>query len=333
MGLFFRDMFNQLRRKLLFSVGLGALVFLGLTIYADLDRLGEAFGRFELFFVPLALFLALLNYGVRFVRWHFYLRLLKIPLGTGDSLIVFLAGLVLSVTPGKAGELLKAYFIRHRVGTPVSQSAPAIMAERLTDFISLIFLSLLGIFSFKQGLIPFFILLGFTAVLVLVLGWAGGMNFLIGLLERLPVVGRMADSFRQAYSGMRVLIRPLNLLWAILFGVGAWFAECLGFYFVIYGFGGQVSVISATFIYSFATLFGALTLLPGGLGATEGSMTGLLVLRGIPPADAVGATFIIRVCTLWFAVVVGALVMILKRKRFEGDLEPKTGKDVQIRAE
>jgi uncharacterized protein (TIRG00374 family) len=71
-----------------------------------------------------------------------------------------------------------------------------------------------------------------------------------------------------------------------------------------------VSLSSATFIYAFSTIFGALTLLPGGIGTTEGSMTGLLTLQGIPIVDAAAATFVIRVCTLWFAVAVGALVLV-----------------------
>ncbi|MCZ6633545.1 MAG: lysylphosphatidylglycerol synthase transmembrane domain-containing protein [bacterium] len=328
-------MFEQLKRKLLISVGLGALVFLGLSIYSDLDRLAEAFRAFELIFVPLALFLALVNYGVRFVRWQMYLSWLKIPLAKGDSLIVFLAGLVLSVTPGKAGELLKAYFIRHRLGIPVRRSAPAVVMERLADFIALIFLSLAGVFSFEQGVLPFWVVTGLTAGMLLFLGWSKGMGWCIEWFGRLPVVGRFAPSFRDAYEGMRVLITPLHLFGGVVLGIAAWFAECLGFYYVIHGFGGQVGVAAATFIYSFATLFGALTLLPGGLGPTEGSMSGLLVHRGMPLANAVGATFIIRVCTLWFAVALGALVFILGRNRLDWaeDVEPEFAKGVQIEAD
>ena len=88
-------------------------------------------------------------------------------------------------------------------------------------------------------------------------------------------------------------------------------AECLGLYYVLQGFGAEVDVWSATFVYAFATIFGALTLLPGGIGTTEGSMTGLLTLRGVPIVDAAAATFIIRACTLWFAVGIGAVVLML----------------------
>ena len=58
-------------------------------------------------------------------------------------------------------------------------------------------------------------------------------------------------------------------------------------------------------------------MMPGGLGPTEASMSGLLVLGGMGLPDAVGSTFVIRVCTLWFAVAVGAGVLIRFRQRFE----------------
>jgi uncharacterized protein (TIRG00374 family) len=99
---------------------------------------------------------------------------------------------------------------------------------------------------------------------------------------------------------------------------------------VLRGFGARVDVLPATFIYSFATLFGAATLLPGGLGTTEGSLSGLLVLRGVPLPDAVAATFVIRACTLWFAVALGAGVVLRYRDQLEGeDGEPAGDRDVQ----
>jgi len=48
-------------------------------------------------------------------------------------------------------------------------------------------------------------------------------------------------------------------------------------------------------------------MLPGGLGATEASLTGLLVLLNIPKDVSAASTIIIRVCTLWFAVILGII--------------------------
>ena len=56
-----------------------------------------------------------------------------------------------------------------------------------------------------------------------------------------------------------------------------------------------------------STLVGALLLLPGGLGGTEGSMVAMLGADGISRPQAVAATFLTRIATLWFAVGLGAV--------------------------
>ncbi len=80
---------------------------------------------------------------------------------------------------------------------------------------------------------------------------------------------------------MRVLLSARNLLFGVGLGIIAWFCECLGFALVLSGFGIEQTLVDATFIYSFATMLGAATLMPGGLGTTEGSMLAWLVYRGL----------------------------------------------------
>ena len=57
-------------------------------------------------------------------------------------------------------------------------------------------------------------------------------------------------------------------------------------------------------------------MLPGGLGLTEGSLTFLLVQKKVPMDISVATTFIIRVVTLWFAVLVGIVSLTFYQKRF-----------------
>ena len=90
---------------------------------------------------------------------------------------------------------------------------------------------------------------------------------------------------------------------------------------MLLGFQADLGVVPVTFIYSFATLFGAVTMMPGGVGPTEGSMSGLLAYEGMALPDAVAATLVIRVCTLWFAVAIGAGALVVFRRRFATGLE------------
>jgi uncharacterized protein (TIRG00374 family) len=322
-------MIERLKRKLLFSIGLSAVVFLALSLYADWGNLSDALLHLDWIFLPLALFLALVNYGLRFLRWQYYLHQLDIALHWRESLVVFLAGLILSVTPGKAGELLKAYFIKERLQTPISQSVPAVIGERLTDVISLIFLGLIGVYSFQVGLMPLLIASAVLLLGVLALGVPRLMHGCIGLFAQLPILNRFGNALHRGYDSLARLITMPALFRGVALGLLAWFSECLAFYFVLKGFGVQsVGVVAATFIYCFATLFGAATLLPGGLGSTEGSMVGLLLYIGVVRPDAVGATLVVRLCTLWFAVGIGAYVLLRYRRYFEWEMEPDAKPDV-----
>ena len=56
-------------------------------------------------------------------------------------------------------------------------------------------------------------------------------------------------------------------------------------------------------------------MLPGGLGATDASIAFLLVsLQNVAQNIAVAATLIIRVATLWFAVLVGIVSVLFYQK-------------------
>jgi uncharacterized protein (TIRG00374 family) len=71
-------------------------------------------------------------------------------------------------------------------------------------------------------------------------------------------------------------------------------------------------VLTVHFIYAGASLLGAITLLPGGLGATAGSMTSLAqLLMGVNATVAAAATLLVRVCTLWFAIVLGGIALLV----------------------
>jgi uncharacterized protein (TIRG00374 family) len=77
--------------------------------------------------------------------------------------------------------------------------------------------------------------------------------------------------------------------------------------------GADIPLAFAVFVYALAMLAGAVSFMPGGLGGAEAVMVGLLVWKGMSNADAVAATVLIRLATLWFAVAIGAL-MLLKLK-------------------
>ena len=111
-------------KKWLLPAALTVGVFLALVGYGDFGDTVTEIGSLPLRYLFAGLGLASANYLLRFLRWAFYLKVLKIDAPAGVSTLVFLSGLAMSVTPGKAGELVKCYLLNSRTGVPVTRSAP-----------------------------------------------------------------------------------------------------------------------------------------------------------------------------------------------------------------
>lgn len=311
-------MIRGMGRRLMLAGILGVLVFAGFGLYADLGELQRNLARFTWAYLPLALGLVLVNYAVRFLRWQYYLRVIGLrDIPARGSARIFLAGFVMSVTPGKFGELIKAYFLKQDYGAPIARTAPVVVAERLTDFIALVLLCCVGILAFDYGTVVIAVAGSLSVLAVVLISSRRLAHWCIDLSRRVPGVRRFSDKLLEMYDSMAVLVRPGPLLVATLLGVVGWLAECVAFWVVCLGLGeatGGVGLTLAIFIHAFATIFGALTMLPGGLGTTEGSMTGLLVLLGkVAQAPAVAATLLVRLSTLWFGVAIGVVAMLRGR--------------------
>jgi uncharacterized protein (TIRG00374 family) len=224
----------------------------------------------------------------------------------------------MSVTPGKIGEVFKSYLLKEYNGTPVSRSAPIVFAERITDFLSLVLLSIAGALMFGYGTALIFSFGGFFLILVIIIGSKTISYAIINFLEKFKFISKISHKIHEAYDSIYRMVRIKELVVTIILSIAAWAFECFSFYLVINGFGSEslvhINILMATFVYGFATLVGAATMLPGGLGATDASMTGLLVLLSIPKGIAVASTLIIRAATLWFAVIVGIIAVLFYQR-------------------
>jgi uncharacterized membrane protein YbhN (UPF0104 family) len=304
---------ERLGRRLLVPLGLGALVVVGLALSANPRDLLRSLRGFDLRLLVPVLALSLVNYGLRFVRWELYLARLHVRLSRARSLAVFLIGFLLSVTPGKAGELGKAWLVRELGGGPALRVVPAVLAERVTDLLGVLLLIALGSYPFPGG--PWIAAGGTAGVAAAtaVLTWEPLAELLFSVLTRLPVLGPRVPHLREIYDSLRSLLSPSLLLFALALSVVAWGAEGVGFFLVVREYA-PAGLLLSIFNYTGSTFLGALSMLPGGLGAAEGALAALLHSQGLDTADAGSATLLIRGATLWFAVLLGlfALPFVLR---------------------
>ncbi|MFA5403572.1 MAG: lysylphosphatidylglycerol synthase transmembrane domain-containing protein [Ignavibacteria bacterium] len=318
-------MFNKYKKKILISITIGALVYLAFSIYADFDRLISTFINFNWLWLPIILALSFLNYIFRFFKWHYYIHILEIKLSYKTSFLIFLSAFTMSVTPGKMGEVLKSYLLKEENGTPVSKSAPIVLAERLTDFVSIVLLCLLGsiVFNYGQTLI---IIIGLVFIFAIIILSIRNVSLkIISFFENFRFLKKHIQKIHTAYESIYTMVRIKPFVIATVISLISWSFECIGFYLVINIFSGssdlQIGILPATFIYAFSTLIGAIAMLPGGVGITEVSLTGLLVFSKIPKDISVASTIMIRLSTLWFAVLVGIVAIFIYQRITNNNIE------------
>lgn len=290
-------------------------VFLGLFLYSDGAEVFAALERFSWSRFALVLGLTTLGYGFRFAKWEYYLRKVGVRVPLRVSLVTFFSGLMMVVTPGKAGEFWKAWFLRDTEDVPLHRTTSVVGAERITDLIALGVLVALGVLAFSRSSLAVLAILGGLVSSVLLLQWRGFCLRLIGLCEAIPVIGRHASEIETLYDNTYSLLRFEPLTVALALGIIAWGLEGIALWVVLRGLGVEPGLLLATFVFGFGSIVGAVSMLPGGLAATEASMVGVLVSFGHAKSVATVATLLIRIGTLWYAVVLGLVVFVIHSRR------------------
>ncbi|MBN1429409.1 MAG: flippase-like domain-containing protein [Anaerolineae bacterium] len=324
---------KNIRNKLIVGGLFGLVVVVALLLYTDFKSIGTHLQDFPLLLIVPILGLTLFNYILRWIKWHYYLHIIGVEdISAIDSAAIWVSGFVLALSPGKIAELLKAAVLRMMTGTPIARSAPVIIAERVTDGLAMLILGAIGLGGIlvtsaqhneimSQYLPSYFTILGILLVGIIILQIRPLFLWLLRSVEQIPLVGRISHNLSNLYESSYELFRPKALFISVTLGVISWAGECLGFYFILQGLGLAPTWLlfwQATFMLAAATIIGAVSGLPGGLGAAEFTIAGMVqsLVLGYQDAGLAGtATILVRVSTLWFAVVLGIGTAIVFRHK------------------
>lgn len=295
------------RWALLFFVLIGLLAYAAGASAVDIDKVIQSVLRLDAGMWLAILALSLANYGLRFGRWHAYLRDLGHRLPAGRHLTIYISGFALTPTPAKVGEGVRALYLKP-FGVGIGRTVSTLYAERLLDIVAVSFLAALLYFAPISGFRWVALVGGGLAVVLLAAQHPAILALTQRFVDRRPE-GRLSCLGQRLTAMQRdvtSLVRGNLLLFGLVLGLLAWAAEGVGFYLVAHALGIELGLWAAIGIYATAMLAGALSFIPGGLGSAEAVMAALLVLAGAPLPAAVAATGLIRLATLWFAVALGA---------------------------
>jgi len=290
---------------------------LGLVFWAGWREVIHAMGSIGVIAIVAALLTSLSNYFLRFARWQHFVKVLGHSVPWRRNLQIYLSGLALTATPGKAGELVRGLFLKP-YGVSYARSFVLFFWDRLADLAGVLLLAVAAgglLASGYKGLLP-------GVLMVLFLLWLlrpGGPLFSRALLM---LEGRLS---RPARVHLRTLIRlrhvdtrltlPLALK-GVTAGTLAYAAHGIGLYILAQAAEVPLELVAAILVVTVSTLMGAAVLMPGGVGMVEVTSVVLLSAQGVPEPEAVALGLVHRFTTFWFAIGLGTgcLIPLIRRR-------------------
>lgn len=321
------------------AIGVAALTELSQSLVLSLDS-GALSASFVIALVPFAAW----SFGLRVIRWHTLARRLAPGLPLRVSGYTHLVGFAFSATPGRIAELYKLKLLERSVNVPVAQSLPAALAERLTDLLAFGLLAAVGgLLNLPLGMsldrsgptngghLIVWLAVG-AGLLALALAHAlARRHRLIARVEarlagsararlvrwsrRLPGVGRLRLVGAELLAGGTRIANPFTLGLALACVVVGRVGDGVVLWQIARAVGYPMPFSMALLMIGSAGLVGGITLSPGGLGAVEVTLTGLIVAHGAPLGIAMLTAFGARALIFWLWVALGLLIFLVSQGR------------------
>ncbi|MGR3661930.1 MAG: lysylphosphatidylglycerol synthase transmembrane domain-containing protein [Paracoccaceae bacterium] len=292
---------------------LGMLLFvifglIGLAAVTGWEEILAQIAKLSVLQVCVLLALSLVNYLLRGLRWHIFVTRLGLGTSLFRNMVHFLAGFAMVITPGRVGELVRMRWLRRETGWPIEKTAPLLLVDRASDLAAMGAILALTLAFSTNGIawgLPVAVMAIIGALISVqprLLALIAGAGY--GIIGRWP---RFFARIRTAARSLNHFTNPLLMLTAATIGAFGWFAEGVAFHFLLVWMGADIGLSTAVAIFVFSTIAGGLTGAPGGIGGAEAAMVALLTFEGIPLEVSLPATAVIRLTTLWFAILIGMI--------------------------
>ena len=305
----------------LLSFGVAAGVILFLATRFDLDW-GETWRGIR-DINPWLYLLALAFYYVSFIfrgmRWKILAsnaaesssEAPRVPSTLHTSQLIVIGWFVNSVTWLRMGDAYRAYAFAEDSKSSFSWSLGTLLAERVMDMVivAAIILTAAGILAITQGqaVSGYIIVMAF----VMTVGIVTVALFMKAYGERaanfLPY--RIKAAYRRFSQGTLDSFQRMPL--AMLLGLLGWIMEMGRLYLVLTALGIEASLALIPIVAVGHAILSTVPT-PGGIGAVEPGVTGLLLIELAAP-DAAATTIVDRSITYLSIVLIGAILFLLRQ--------------------
>lgn len=287
----------------------------GVVVFVNPASVAVALEGFDAWMLLPVLALTLAFYAMQGFRWHLLLRHVGVAAGVADNLLINLAGQTLTaVLP--CGDLTRALMVSKRSGVEFGAAAATVTIQELTFTLLVVAAAAPGLAHLPHGEMLMAAVVGGIAAIIAVLT----MPRLYGVVRRwaaaTPGLRRLLGDIDVLHREVRRLLGRADVLTGSVLDLGRVMTATASLLLILHGLHvDSLSWWDTALVLAASLVGGALSLLPGGVGANEASVVGVLVLLGVNPAAAAAAAIVQRLSLTLVPTAGGALAYLALRRR------------------
>ncbi len=288
---------------------LGSLFFyVVLILFSDADKILDHFIHIKIELLFLIFLFGISSHIIKSFRQKEFLQMVGEKIPFKKNLIIYLAGLSLIATPGGIGTFVKSKFLKRKFGIPNNKSISVIFLERYHDLLATTTIILIS-FSISFSWISATLVIISSFLLILVYLLICNMKTFSFIHNKLLKIKFIAKRFPEVglNESFFILTRPKAMTKGWLISIGGWSLDSLAVYIGFLAFNVDLGYLLTSQIYFTSLGYGILSLIPGGIGVTEGMADYLLVKQGLDLSIASSLVIFTRLTTLWFATIIGVI--------------------------
>jgi len=291
-----------------------------ILLSSDIQKISSSLYELRYEYFGIIFLLLISRLGVGAIRFHILLNKIGIKINWKDSFQIHLAGLSMIVTPGGMGAIIKSYILKKKLGSSYSNTTPIIIYEKWLDLTSIIIvISILLIWAnFIESIIALIIGAIFSSIIFVIMRQSKGINFVNKVLKKIPFLKKKTLIIEEYKDAMQKISGIRTNIALLAFSLIPKIITAVMVFLIFKSFGIDFDIFTSSQIFFTSQLIGFISFIPAGLVATESSLLGLLMLKGLDFSESSILVIVIRFWSVWILTIIGAIFLrLILRKNFE----------------
>jgi len=295
-----------------FLIVLAAIIFyVSILMISDVQSLTKSLENFSYSNYPIIFSLIGINILLSGFRYHFFLKKINVPISIKQSLIIFISGLSMIISPGTSGSLIKSYIIKKKMGISFSQTSPIVLYEKWIEFVAIlsVMIFLLLWIDLIESMIVILIGIPLAILFYSILRRGSGIKFVNRIVSKIPPLRNMMIAADEFKDSIKKISEPKTSIPMFLLTIITKINTMFAMYLIFQSFGINFDLFQSGQIFFTSQLIGIFSFIPGGVVVTEASLIGLIVKHEIEFATASLVVIVIRFFTLWLPTIIGFIAL------------------------